>query len=352
MGSPMIVLTSTRSFIFSIEVPRIPDADCSFIFKPEKEKPEEEKKEENKPSEPKKNIFKEFYENQGFGATVELIQTAAAQLGGFMGSIYRAFVIENLKLLLKVSSGDDAAQNAIKYGKVCSAVYPSMGFICSNMKVKKYEVNVVPDFISQENKAQFALSLSVRPIKLTNAQKYKDVIREEKDLTKLVGTESNFDVDSALRTMLTYYECWQGHDPRLIDRISIADEEITQHLKTELVQDRTAPLMSIQIDNFPNEEGYFMLWELSISEKESGKRILPIFVNSAMVLRPMAGKRIMDDFLDVYGDTKVFGKEIGGDITSNKKTYMLINAFTVSPIDLKEKITATCSTICATLHQR
>lgn len=40
---------------------------------------------------------------------------------------------------------------------------------------------------------------------LTNAQKYKDVIREEKDLTKLVGTESNFDVDSALRTMLTYY---------------------------------------------------------------------------------------------------------------------------------------------------
>lgn len=134
-----------------------------------KKKTEEEKKEDDKPSEPKKNIFKEFYENQGFGATVELIQTAAAQLGGFMGSIYRAFVIENLKLLLKVSSGDDAAQNAIKYGKVCSAVYPSMGFICSNMKVKKYEVNVVPDFISQENKAQFALSLSVRPIKLTNA---------------------------------------------------------------------------------------------------------------------------------------------------------------------------------------
>ena len=97
-----------------------------------------------------KREAKEFYENQGFGATVELIQTAAAQLGGFMGSIYRAFVIENLKLLLKVSSGDDAAQNAIKYGKVCSAVYPSMGFICSNMKVKKYEVNVVPDFIAGE----------------------------------------------------------------------------------------------------------------------------------------------------------------------------------------------------------
>lgn len=36
--------------------------------------------------------------------------------------------------------------------------------------------------------------------------------------------------------------------------------------------------------------------------------------------------QLQDDLLDVYGDTKVFGKNIGGDITSNKKTYMLINA--------------------------
>ena len=36
--------------------------------------------------------------------------------------------------------------------------------------------------------------------------------------------------------------------------------------------------------------------------------------------------QLQDDLLDVYGDTAVFGKAIGGDITSNKKTYMLINA--------------------------
>lgn len=36
--------------------------------------------------------------------------------------------------------------------------------------------------------------------------------------------------------------------------------------------------------------------------------------------------QLQDDFLDVYGDEKVFGKKIGGDITSNKKTYMLIKA--------------------------
>lgn len=37
--------------------------------------------------------------------------------------------------------------------------------------------------------------------------------------------------------------------------------------------------------------------------------------------------QLQDDYLDVYGDSKIFGKTIGGDITSNKKTYMLINAF-------------------------
>ncbi len=36
--------------------------------------------------------------------------------------------------------------------------------------------------------------------------------------------------------------------------------------------------------------------------------------------------QLQDDYLDVYGDPKVFGKAIGGDILCNKKTYMLINA--------------------------
>ena len=40
--------------------------------------------------------------------------------------------------------------------------------------------------------------------------------------------------------------------------------------------------------------------------------------------------QLQDDYLDVYGDAKVFGKKIGGDITSNKKTYMLINAFNMA----------------------
>ena len=38
------------------------------------------------------------------------------------------------------------------------------------------------------------------------------------------------------------------------------------------------------------------------------------------------GFQLMDDLLDVYADKEIFGKQVGGDIIANKKTYLLINA--------------------------
>ena len=48
--------------------------------------------------------------------------------------------------------------------------------------------------------------------------------------------------------------------------------------------------------------------------------------------------QLQDDYLDVYGDPKVFGKKIGGDITSNKKTFMLINAFNLANGEQKKEL--------------
>jgi geranylgeranyl diphosphate synthase type II len=38
------------------------------------------------------------------------------------------------------------------------------------------------------------------------------------------------------------------------------------------------------------------------------------------------GFQLKDDLLDVYGDPEKFGKQVGGDILANKKTYLLIRA--------------------------
>jgi geranylgeranyl diphosphate synthase type II len=43
--------------------------------------------------------------------------------------------------------------------------------------------------------------------------------------------------------------------------------------------------------------------------------------------------QLQDDILDVYGDPDKFGKQVGGDIISNKKTYLLIKALELAHSD-------------------
>ncbi len=43
--------------------------------------------------------------------------------------------------------------------------------------------------------------------------------------------------------------------------------------------------------------------------------------------------QLRDDVLDVWGDPETFGKEIGGDIMNNKKTYLLINTMQLATGD-------------------
>jgi len=51
------------------------------------------------------------------------------------------------------------------------------------------------------------------------------------------------------------------------------------------------------------------------------------------------GFQLKDDLLDVYGDQNKFGKQVGGDIISNKKTFLLIKA--LEKAKGKEKIELT-----------
>jgi len=48
--------------------------------------------------------------------------------------------------------------------------------------------------------------------------------------------------------------------------------------------------------------------------------------------------QIQDDILDVYSDSKRFGKATGGDIVSNKKTYLLVKSLELATGNLKKRL--------------
>jgi superfamily II DNA or RNA helicase len=133
---------------------------------------------------------------------------------------------------------------------------------------------------------------------VNNTLKIKDIIHEDKDLQTLVGANSDFDLDSALRRVVAYYEHGNGNPVLGIENYSINDPKITWHLSRDAEFAADGQLPRLQIKDFPNEGGCFMLWELSVSSGEQSRRIIPVFINDSFVLRPLSGKRIWDALLD------------------------------------------------------
>ncbi len=142
--------------------------------KPKDKKPEEkpaeqeETKQEEEAITKKENPFKKFYNNQGFDGVIELVNNGADALGSMMKGIKKHFVIDDMYLWVTVAKNHDAAGTALEYGNICQKVFPSMGYICSNFNVRRYDIDINPDFIGTLSSAKFVFNCSLRPLFLIN----------------------------------------------------------------------------------------------------------------------------------------------------------------------------------------
>lgn len=48
--------------------------------------------------------------------------------------------------------------------------------------------------------------------------------------------------------------------------------------------------------------------------------------------------QLQDDYLDAFGDPETFGKQVGGDIIENKKTYLYLKALAFAQPEIKEQL--------------
>ena len=194
----------------------------------------------------------------------------------------KAVLEEKLSVILKEIGID-------KYSDVLDSETAELNFTDAYMKSirnpKNIELNIRP--VEEDLKKQ-----------VQNTMRIKDLIKEEKDLTSMIGTGSAFDFEAALRQMVTYYENYKGNPYLPIENFSINDPVIVGHLNKEIEQDLGGQLLNVSIKDFPNEKGYFMLWRISLTADSQGQKIIPIFINQDFILRPMAGKKIWEAIFD------------------------------------------------------
>lgn len=121
-----------------------------------------------KPKTKGNSLFKQIYLDHGYDGIVKMLSAVKKSLGGFFGKLYKTLVFDELYITM-ITAGSDAADTAIKHGKLCAWAYPILGKLVSTSKVKKYDFNFSPDFLAVKNEATAYVRLHVTPIHITNA---------------------------------------------------------------------------------------------------------------------------------------------------------------------------------------
>lgn len=69
------------------------------------------------------------------------------------------------------------------------------------------------------------------------------------------------------------------------------------------------------------------------TSKENSKLIYDFGLNLGLAFQ------LQDDYLDAFGDPETFGKQVGGDIIENKKTYLYLKALEFSTVEDRKTLT-------------
>ena len=138
----------------------------SIFRKPKKKKPAPARK---KPEEKKQSFFGALKEQRGFFGALQFFADAGRMLGGALARIYRGIRIDRLVLHVSVT-GEDAADTAIQYGRICAAAFPALSFLLGNTRgydpasPRTKDIEIVPDYAGAGIQIYCIGELTVFPI--------------------------------------------------------------------------------------------------------------------------------------------------------------------------------------------
>lgn len=117
-----------------------------------RKKKKESSKEEKPPKEKQKKTLQEW---------LRLIRLFAQSGGRLARRFWKGFRIDHLTLQMAIAGGD-AAQTAIAYGKINAAVYSAYSVIEQVITLRKTDIRIVPDFLSEQSRTEISGELFFR----------------------------------------------------------------------------------------------------------------------------------------------------------------------------------------------
>lgn len=152
-----------------LKIPLYPGKEKAPKEETPKEEPEEEPKpEEKKEEKPKKegdSFLKTLYDAEGVDGLIQILKKVLSYTKLFFSNLLHGVVIDELFLDV-CCTRSDAASTAIYYGETCAVLFPLLGSLASRCRLKKYDVNVYPDFIARFSAVSFIVSLHLTPMYL------------------------------------------------------------------------------------------------------------------------------------------------------------------------------------------
>ena len=141
----------------------------------------------------KDNFFKKVYKKKGLKYTLDLSIELLKTLIDKLLWLLKRLEIRNFLLSLSVI-GPDAAETAIRYGAVCSAVYPAVAFLDTNLNFKPKKIDIYADFESKEIKFKISTDIkaSLGTLVLLSVAFLKEFLKLKKRVeADFVSTENN-----------------------------------------------------------------------------------------------------------------------------------------------------------------
>ena len=125
-----------------------------------KKKKEEEKK---KPQKKKTGKLKQLLDKHGADGLIEILKEAAKIVTELLGGLARHLYFTRFNVRICVV-GEDAADTAVKYGYVCSAVYLPIAVLSEHSVIKKHSEDISAGFLAEKTAAELELTAKIRPL--------------------------------------------------------------------------------------------------------------------------------------------------------------------------------------------